>query len=180
MRYVPHEASSSRLLFGTLFLLAVALQAPYPSIAQFDTRSPETRAEVGAPVPGFEITGLRDSSRTLRPSDFEGRYLLLNLWATWCAPCIEKIPQLKRIRNRHDQGTLAILNVSFDKSRAAAIEFLEKRGQLWELVRYREPRGPHAARIAKRYPRRSGWRGPCEARPPNGHTTRAAEQAPPA
>lgn len=87
---------------------------------------PET-AEIGKPVPAFEIEALRDSGRTVTPSDFEGRYVLMNLWATWCPPCIQKIPDLKEARRRYSRRGLAILNVSLDRSRSTATAFLEKR-----------------------------------------------------
>lgn len=127
MRYISIDLRPSRLLLCTVLLLGAVLWAPHPSAAQFDAGPAGTRAEEGEPVPSFQITGLRDSSRTYGPSDFEGRYLLLNLWATWCAPCIEKIPALKQIRSRYDEETLAILNVSFDKPKSAAKEFLDER-----------------------------------------------------
>lgn len=81
-------------------------------------------ARAGAPVPDFEVEHLRDSTRTFSPSDFEGRYVLLNLWATWCAPCIKKIPTLQTARQRYSDETLAILNVSFDRNRSAVTDLL--------------------------------------------------------
>jgi thiol-disulfide isomerase/thioredoxin len=127
MRYCFHEANLFRVLVGVLLFLGAALWSPPVSVAQFDTTAPGSPAEVGGPVPAFEMRALRDSSRTFRPSDFEGQYLLLNLWATWCAPCLEKIPALRQIRDRYDAETLSMLNVSFDNSRATARAFLEKR-----------------------------------------------------
>lgn len=85
------------------------------------------RARVGEPVPNFEVERLRDSTRSFGPSDFEGRYVLLNLWATWCAPCVEKLPTLQRARKQYSEERLAILNISFDPSRSDAIDFLDDR-----------------------------------------------------
>ncbi len=51
----------------------------------------------------------------------------MNLWATWCAPCIEKIPDLQEARQRYSSERLAILNVSFDRSRSKATALLEER-----------------------------------------------------
>lgn len=83
------------------------------------------KAREGAPVPRFKVSRLRDSTRTVTPSAFEGKYLLLNLWASWCAPCIEKLPALRTARKRYSTDSLAILNVSFDRSRSDARNFLE-------------------------------------------------------
>ncbi len=85
------------------------------------------KAEVGKPVPAFEIGALEGSERAFAPSDFEGRYVLLNLWATWCAPCIDKIPDLQEARRCYSSERLAVLNVSFDRSRSKATALLEER-----------------------------------------------------
>lgn len=86
------------------------------------------QAQVGAQVPDFEVEHLRDSTRAHTPSDFEGQYVLLNLWATWCAPCIDKIPVLQTVRQRYSDETLAILNVSFDRDRSSVVEMVNDRG----------------------------------------------------
>ena len=109
-------------------VLALALSA----VSLFGLPGSEARAqpepaEIGKQVPGFEIDALRNSERAITPSDFEGRYVLLNLWATWCAPCVEKIPDLREARRRYSSEKLVILNVSFDQSRSKAMAFLEKR-----------------------------------------------------
>ena len=109
-------------------VLILALSAvPLLGLAAWDARAQPEPAKVGEEVPSFEIESLRDSGRAVTPSDFEGRYVLLNLWATWCAPCIEKIPELQEARQRYSEEKLAILNVSFDRSRSKATAFLEKR-----------------------------------------------------
>jgi cytochrome c biogenesis protein CcmG/thiol:disulfide interchange protein DsbE len=109
------------LIFALSAALLLGLSAGTGARAQ-----PEP-AEVGAQVPSFEIEALQDSGRAVTPSDFEGRYLLLNLWATWCGPCIDKIPALQELRQRYSPERLAILNVSFDRSRPEATALLEKR-----------------------------------------------------
>jgi Redoxin. len=95
-------------------------------LSPLDTQAQPEPAEIGKPVPSFRVEALRDSGRAVTPSGFEGRYVVMNLWATWCAPCIEKIPDLREARQRYSTGRLAILNVSFDRSKSKATEFLEE------------------------------------------------------
>ena len=105
---------------------------PLLGLSAWEARAQPEPAKVGEEVPSFKIEALRDSGRAVTPSDFEGRYVLLNLWATWCAPCIEKIPDFQEARQRYSEQRyseekLAIINVSFDRSRSKATTFLDKR-----------------------------------------------------
>lgn len=45
-------------------------------------------------------------------SDFEGRYQVINYWATWCAPCIKEIPELIELDENHDN--IVVFGVNFD------------------------------------------------------------------
>lgn len=101
-------------------LVSAVQQLSVPS----DTVRPVREGKV---VPDFEVRGLQDSTHAIGPSDFEGQHVLINLWATWCSPCIEKIPALREARERFSAETLAILNVSFERGRPKAISFLEER-----------------------------------------------------
>lgn len=73
-----------------LGLSAASLLGLSPSgLSPLDIRAQLESAEIEKQVPSFEIEALRDSGRAVTPSDSEGRYVLMNLWVTWCA-CIEK------------------------------------------------------------------------------------------
>jgi AhpC/TSA family. len=123
IHYWCSRTSSLILVLSTASLLCLSPLGLSP----LEARAQPEPAEIGEQVPGFEIEALRDSGRVITPSGFEGRYVLLNLWATWCAPCVEKIPDLQKARQRYSSEKLAILNVSFDRSRSTATAFLEKR-----------------------------------------------------
>lgn len=61
------------------------------------------RIEVGKAAPDFRAVTF--DGRTLRLADFRGRVLIVNLWATWCAPCREELPLLNSYyRLRKDAG----------------------------------------------------------------------------
>ncbi|MCS7351945.1 TlpA family protein disulfide reductase [Thermoflexus sp.] len=64
----------------------------------------------GIPAPAFELDRL--DGGTVRLKDLQGKVVLLNFWATWCAPCREEMPLLSQIyREYHSQG-LEILGVN--------------------------------------------------------------------
>jgi thiol-disulfide isomerase/thioredoxin len=47
-------------------------------------------------------------------SQYKGKYVLLDLWASWCVPCIEEIPTLQALRKKYPADKIAFLNVSVD------------------------------------------------------------------
>jgi RNA polymerase sigma factor (sigma-70 family) len=67
----------------------------------------------GAVATDFEATSLE--GKPLRLSDFKGRYVLLDFWATWCGPCIKEIPTLQAIQDAFGKdGRFAIVGLSVD------------------------------------------------------------------
>jgi len=70
--------------------------------------------QVGTPAPGFTVT---DSSHTVRLADYRGKVVVLNFWASWCAPCLEEFPSL--IQLQRDMPQVVVLAVSFNDEEAA-------------------------------------------------------------
>ena len=69
-------------------------------------------------------------------ADFKGTPLLLNLWATWCAPCVAELPTLDRVAATPG---VTVLAVSQDTQPEKVAPFLEQRG-LKRLEPYRDPK----------------------------------------
>lgn len=61
-----------------------------------------------------------------RLSDFHGRIAVINLWATWCAPCVREMPSLDRLAAQVDPERVLVVPVSFDRTRSEAAEFYEE------------------------------------------------------
>ena len=60
---------------------------------------------------------LKDKAgKTVKLSDYKGKVVLLNFWATWCKPCLEEIPSLERLTKRSESMGLVVLAVSVDKT----------------------------------------------------------------
>lgn len=62
-------------------------------------------------------------------SEFKGRYVLLNLWATWCAPCVKELPALAALQQAVGKAHLVVVPVNVGRSDAAKTgQFLKKHG----------------------------------------------------
>lgn len=109
---------SDRILQAALALMLVAFcGALYNSLH-------ENIVNAGDTAPGFSIQ--TDSGKTITARDFGGKLLLLNFWATWCATCIEEIPDLNQMARELTPKGLVVLGVSVDKDEAAYRNFLQR------------------------------------------------------
>ena len=79
---------------------------------------------VGDSAPDFSITA--DNGRTITTSNFGGKLLVLNFWATWCAPCIEELPSLDAFQRRFANSGVVVVAISADKDEKAYRDFLAR------------------------------------------------------
>jgi thiol-disulfide isomerase/thioredoxin len=95
--------------------------------------------EVGDPVPDLVVSHL-DGSGKLRLADLRGKVVLLDIWASWCAPCKEEMPLLDELAGRLRKRGVEVVAVSIDEERADAQAFASTRPR-WALTLAHDPRG---------------------------------------
>ncbi len=61
----------------------------------------------------FELKGL--DGKTYRLSDYRGKWVLVNYWATWCPPCREELPELEVFHNNHKEKDAVVLGVAMER-----------------------------------------------------------------
>jgi thiol-disulfide isomerase/thioredoxin len=84
------------------------------------------RSKAGTPAPGFTFAAPDGSDATLK--DFAGKPVLVNLWATWCAPCVAEMPTLDAIAGAYDKR-LQVLTISQDTQGPQRVNaFFARRG----------------------------------------------------
>ena len=79
---------------------------------------PNPKPDVGADAPELVATSL--AGDTVALSSFEGAPVLLNLWATWCAPCRRETPYLQSLHERYADQGLRVVGVTVDTRGAAS------------------------------------------------------------
>jgi thiol-disulfide isomerase/thioredoxin len=108
-------------LFSAAIVVMWGLYASFGAGAQDAARAPLRGAmrdfvlrPTPAPVPEIHFLDRDEQERTL--DDFRGRVVLLNFWATWCAPCVEEMPSLERLQAALAGEKFLVLPVSQDRA----------------------------------------------------------------
>ena len=92
-------------------------------------RNPTGRSpapEVGRAGPDFLLE--RPDGGTLRLSDFQGQPIVLNFWASWCAPCRAEMPELVRAYAKHRDDGLEIVAVNLQETNGKVLSFADEFG----------------------------------------------------
>ena len=80
------------------------------------------------PFPAPEISLADSSGQTIELSDLRGKPVIVNLWATWCEPCLREMPSLERVQSRFGER-IAVLAVSEDRGGGKTVDpFIAKLG----------------------------------------------------
>lgn len=121
------------LLLGVLFVMSgcSSEQNDPPAersepLEQLDPQSAQLYpAQREAKARDFEVTLI--NGETFRLSDHKGKVVMLNIWATWCAPCREEVPDFVELYDKYRDEGLEILGVSIDKQGESVVKpFMEK------------------------------------------------------
>jgi peroxiredoxin len=89
-------------------------------------------AEEGALAPDFLLEQLEGPD--VRLSDFRGKAVVLNFWATWCDPCRKEMPQFVRAYDEHKEHGLEIVAVNLQEGKAISQRFVDDYGMDFTVV----------------------------------------------
>jgi peroxiredoxin len=105
----PATGTASRLviLVAGAAILALTFGIVWMQSAKYEPLA------VGKPAPDFSLSDLNE--KPYRLSDFRGKVVFLNFWATWCKPCREEMPSMEVLNKNFEKDGLVILAVSIDR-----------------------------------------------------------------
>lgn len=84
----------------------------------------------GAVAPSFTYF-MTDGSQKENIKQFEGKYLLVEFWASWCGPCRKSIPKLKELYSKYESKGFEILSVSIDEKKESWLKALTEENMTW-------------------------------------------------
>lgn len=127
--------------------LGIDQAEPFIEEAQAEIRNEEALAQLnqavkrwrrlaeGQPAPIFEAVDIKGHKHKI--DELRGKYVYLDVWATWCGPCRREIPDLDALRTKYaDNEKLAILSVSIDEDKKAWEKMVKNRpleGHQWHI-----------------------------------------------
>ena len=95
----------------------------------------------------FELTGI--DAQQYKLSDYRGKWVLVNYWATWCPPCLEEIPELEIFHNNNKDTNGVVLGVNMEEiSDRALKKFVEDQFVSYPILRARPAASSPLGRIS--------------------------------
>ena len=84
------------------------------------------------PAPDFSLRSIEGERVSL--SDFHGKVILLDFWATWCKPCVMAIPDLISLQNEYSKEDFVVIGISLDRQPAVVPRFAKQKGINYPVV----------------------------------------------
>jgi peroxiredoxin len=114
--------------FGTIGVVLVTIAL---SALVWTNRHRFTPLDVGSPAPDYAARTLDGAEIAL--SSYEGEVVVLNIWATWCPPCVYEMPALQRLHDELGDAGVRVVAVSVDAPLGALGAFGQRGGDVAEF-----------------------------------------------
>lgn len=135
----PRSRVRLRLGFAGLAILAVAAVEIHLATQNRAPARGGVPQPASAPQPVAELRFQSADGKPLELSDFRGKFVLLNVWATWCGPCREEMPALDRVQQQLGGREFEVVALSIDRGGATAVRRFYKEIGIRNLAIYTDP-----------------------------------------
>jgi peroxiredoxin len=128
-----------RIAFLAGLLLAGLLSAQTGGTVPASARPFHRGPQPGEVAPDFTVVG--PDGKDVRLSDFRGKTVLVDIWATWCGPCVASMPHNSELAEKHAKDGLVILAVCADDSRANYDGWVKRNSAKYKFLTAHDPAG---------------------------------------
>lgn len=138
------------ILAAVLVIMNITVQIARgqdPIAAEIDGVSVPYMVKVTNPAPLPQVPFLNARGEDVTLSDFEGKVVLLNFWATWCAPCVKEMPDLDKLARAVAKDDIAVVAVSEDRDPLTVVPPWMEAQNLTTLETY----GDQSQRLARAF-----------------------------
>jgi thiol-disulfide isomerase/thioredoxin len=122
----------AKSLYDLAAQMTSQLEAPQSEMMKEMLASAQTR--LGLIGHEFSLTGVKSDGTPFAWEDYAGKIVLVDVWATWCRPCIEELPNVLENYHRFHEAGFEVVGVNIDEEPSDARAFLERRKLPWTTV----------------------------------------------
>ncbi|MGV3504100.1 MAG: TlpA family protein disulfide reductase [Adhaeribacter sp.] len=110
-------------------VLATGLMKPQvPTLPEAAGSAPAKAAQPGFPLADYNLVMRNLQGQTLSMDSLKGKVIFLNLWATWCPPCLAEMPGIQDLYEKMPSDQIAFVMLSLDEDPAKAKKFVDRKG----------------------------------------------------
>lgn len=110
-------------------VLATGLMKPeVPPVQKASETEPSTGTQPAFPLADYDFTLRNLQGQTVSLESLKGKVIFMNLWATWCPPCLAEMPGIQNLYEKVQSDQIAFVMVSLDEDPAKARKFVERIG----------------------------------------------------
>lgn len=123
------DNSSLKYLYSKLDLKS---QDPGPILTLKKNIYPVESSKIGEAMLNFELPN--EKGVLINTEQYRGSILLIDFWASWCAPCRKQIPELTKLNTKFKDKNFKVLSISLDTSKEKWLQALKQEKMLWDNV----------------------------------------------
>ena len=120
------------ITIALLGLLVVQACTPSSQAIQGGQQEASVGINVGEIAPDFTLTDLDGNELSL--SDFRGKAVFINFWATWCPPCRAEMPEIESVYQDYKDKGVVVIGVDILETEELVREFVQRGGYTWTFV----------------------------------------------